>query len=465
MQPRLSLPGRLACIALPVALFGLAAASNACAHAAAGPSSKPVTTAAPADNSGLIFDGLTLYGTVDVGVAHLDHGAPLSPYHGPGLTFTVQKFSDRAVTSAAPNGLSQSKIGLMGNEPVGGGFSVVFKLETGFQPTSLKLTDGPKSLIEANGKPFDQQADSGDSSRAGQILQGAAYAGLQSKTWGTLTYGWQNSLQLDNLQKYDPQLQSQAFSPIGTSGAAAGGGITEDSRLDNSLKYALQHRFARVVVMHQFSSHNGQPGTADEVDVGGDLAGFSVDAALIKVHDALSAASLTAAQNAVSPGTLAGTVSNNTMWSLQGKYVRRTATLYAGYEHITYANPDHALPNGTTSLGGYVLSTVNNNAYANHRVLQVSWAGLRYSLTRALDVTGAYYRYDQNSYKGNGCTDRSASSCSGSLNSGALVADYRLTRHFDVYAGINSSAVADGLASGFLKTSAFSEMGGIRFNF
>jgi predicted porin len=465
LQPRFSIqrgPARICLLGL--ALAGLAAAPRAHAQAA-DPSAKPDPTAAPAANSGLTLDGVTLYGTIDVGVAHLDHGAPLSAYHGPGLTFTVQKFSDRSVTSAAPNGLSQSRIGLTGAEPLGDDISAVFKLETGFQPTSGRLTDGPRSLVEANGKPLNRQADSGDSSRAGQVFQGAAYAGLQSKTYGALTYGWQNSLLLDNLLKYDPQLQAQAFSPIATSGVAGGGGVTEDGRLDNSLKYTLRRGFARVAVMHQFPSHNGQPGSADEVDIGGDVAGLSLDASLIQLHDAISDASLTAAQAAVSPGTLAATVSNNTTWSMQAKYARKQAQLYAGYEHITYTNPDHPIGDGSTGLGGYVLSTVNNDAYSHHRVLQISWVGLRYSLTKVLDVTGAYYRYDQNSYQGNGCSNRSASSCSGTMNAASLVVDYKLSKRFDVYAGISYSGVADGLASGFLQTTAVSQMSGVRFNF
>jgi hypothetical protein len=46
-----------------------------------------------------------------------------------------------------------------------------------------------------------------------------------------------------------------------------------------------------------------------------------------------------------------------------------------------------------------------------------------------------------------------------------LVATYKLTRHFDLYGGLNYSAVAGGLASGYLNTSAFGQMGGVRFSF
>ena len=423
------------------------------------------STPAKAWENNLTLWGITLYGTVDIGVAHLDHGAPLSATYGPGLPFLLQKFNNKPITSFAPNGLSQSKIGISGVEPVGGGVSAVFKLETGFQPTSGQLTDGQKSLVLSNGVPLAQQRESGDSSRAGQAFQGAAYAGLQSKTWGALTYGRQNSLILDDLQKYDPQLQSQAFSPVGYSGVAGGGGDTEDARLDQTLKYALQFHQVRVTVLHQFERRGGLPGGADQVNVGGDIGGLSADATYSHIADAVSAAPLTAAQAAVAPGTLAGTISDNTAWTLQGKYAWKKLRVFAGYEHIELVNPARPVAKGADAAGGYDLSTVSNTAYTNHKVQQFSWLGLRYALSPKLDLTVAGYRNVQNSYKGNGCSDRSASSCSGAHTEASLVADYRLTKHFDVYAGLNSSAAAGGMASGFLNTAVLSEMGGIRFSF
>lgn len=421
--------------------------------------------AAPAKAQGLTLWGITLYGTVDIGIAHLDHGAPLSATYGPGLPFLLQKFNNRDTTSIAPNGLSQSKIGVSAAEPLGGGVSAVFKLETGFQPTSGQLTDGPKSLVLSNGKPLDQQRESGDSSRAGQVFQGAAYAGLQSKTWGALTYGRQNGLILDNLQKYDPQQQAQAFSPIGYSGVAGGGGDTESARLDQSLKYAVQYRFARLAVMHQFERARGLPGGSDGVDLGGDFGPLSVDAAYVHVSDAVSAASLTAAQAAAAPGTLAGTISDNTAWTFQGRYSWKKARFYAGYEHIELANPARPVGKGADTIGGYRLSAVTNTAYTIPKVQQFYWAGVRYALTSKLDVTGAYYRNVQNSYRAAPCSDRSASSCSGARNEASLVADYKLTRRFDVYAGLNYSAASGGMAAGFLNTSVVSQMAGVRFNF
>jgi predicted porin len=418
----------------------------------------------------LTYAGVTLYGTVDMGIAYLTHGAPLSSSWGPGLPFFIQNFSNHSIASIGGNGLSQSKVGLSGVEPLGfADWNAVFRLETGFDPWSGRLVDAPASLVANNGKAASVKVSAGDSSRAGQAFQGGAYAGVSSKTFGTLTFGRQNGLMLDNLAKYDPQQQSQAFSPIGLSGNAAGMGDTESARLDQSLKYVISIGPGRVALLHAFGSDGYFPGSSNEVDVGADLGGFSIDAMWGVVHDEVSAASLTAAQvPTVAPGTLAGTISDNTGYSLQTSYNAKEffpIKIYAGWERVKYDNPQHPLPAGTVGLGGYVLSIVSNTTYTIQRILQYSWVGARYSMTPNFDLTAAYYQYNQKSNAANGCRNASAGTCAGELHDASLVADYHWTKRFDSYAGVNYSLVQNGLASGFLFTNDWTPMVGVRFNF
>jgi predicted porin len=424
---------------------------------------------APATLSGpptLTWLGVTLYGVVDVGLAHLSHGAPASNTYGPGLPYIVQNFSNSSMTSIANNGLSQSRIGLSGIEPLGvADLKAVFKLETGFQPTTGRLTDGPRSLVDDNGRANADKVTAGDSSRAGQPFQGAAFAGISSAMAGTLTFGRQNSLMADDLMKYDPQLQSQAFSPIGYSGAAGGLGDTQDKTLDDSLKYTLGFGPVHVAGLYQFSSRGFLPGGSESFDAGLDVAGLSIDFVWGRVHDAISAASLTAAQNAAAPGTLAATVSDNTAYAILGRYAIRSIKIYAGYEHMTYANPKDPIASGTATIGGYVLSAVNNTAFTIHKVLQYAWVGARLSVTPSLDLTGAYYQFRQNSYAADACSDRSSASCSGRYHDASFVADYRISLRFDLYAGVNYTRATDGMAAGYLNDHNWTSMLGIRFTF
>lgn len=412
------------------------------------------------------WNGITVYGTVDVSLAHLTHGAPLSNTYPPSLPFVLSSYSNRPITSLGDNGLSQSKLGLSGAEPLGLlDLKGLFRVETGFQPTSGRLADGPKSLIDNNGVANASRISAGDSGRAGQALNGVAFVGVGSSMLGTLTFGRQNTLMADDLVKYDPQLQSQSFSPIGYSGVSGGFGDTEDKTLDDSIKYTLAHGPVHVAGMVQLGKHGYEPEGAWFVDVGAEVAGLSVDAVYGKVFGAISAASLNAMQNMTAPGTLAGTISDNTGYSILASYSMKPIRLYAAYEHIKFENPKDPLPAGTVTVGGYVLSTVNNAAYNIAKVLQYAWGGVRFSATPQLELSAAYYHFIQNSYNANGCTDNSAGSCSGTFDDVSAVADYKLTRRFDVYAGINYTTGADGLVSGFINTSNIATLAGIRFNF
>jgi predicted porin len=445
-------------------------------------------TAAPAsgpkksDSGALTWNGITLYGTVDLGLEYVSHGAPLSQTWGPGLPSFIQNFSNHSILSVNGNGLSQSKIGISGVEPIPGinDWSGVFRVETGFNPWSGRLVDGPASLAADNGKAAAVKTSAGDSSRAGQAFNGVAFAGLSSKTFGTITFGRHNGLMLDMLGKYDPQLQAQAFSPIALSGTSGGLGATESNRLDNSLKYNLTVGPARVAYIHGFGSDGYFPQNSNEFSVGMDLGGFSIDALYGLVHGevaaaSLSAANVTALNTAPQPlpgwslaNTLAGTVSDNTGYSVQMSYNAKEffpVKLYAGWERIKFNNPAHTDPVGTQILSGYILGIVNNAAFTHQKILQISWVGARWSVTPEFELTAAGYGYNQKSFAANGCTNASATSCAGEMADLSLVADYHFTKRFDSYAGVNWSRVSNGLASGFLFTSEYSPMVGVRYNF
>jgi len=454
-----------------------------------GPASSAASAPAPAsgppkknDSGSLTWNGITLYGTVDIGVEYVSHGAPLSQTWGPGLPSFIQNFSNHSITSVNGNGLSQSKIGLSGVEPIPGlpDWNGIFRVETGFNPWNGRLVDGPGSLIADNGKAAAVKTSAGDSSRAGQAFNGVTFAGISNKTFGTLTFGRQNGLMLDLLTKYDPQLQAQAFSPISLSGTSGGLGDTQSNRLDNSLKYQLQVGPARIAYIHGFGSDGYVPQNSNEFTVGADIAGFSIDALYGLVHGevaaaSLSAANITALNTAPQPlpgwsvsNTLAATISDNTGYSVQMSYNAKDyfpVKFYAGWERIKYNNPSHPDPVGTIDLGGYVLGVVNNTAFNIQKILVISWVGARWSVTPDFDLTAAGYGYNQKSFAANGCRNASATSCAGELADISLVGDYHFTKRFDAYAGVNWSRVQNGLASGYLFTSEYSPMVGVRYNF
>lgn len=421
------------------------------------------------DDNSLSWNGVTLYGTVDIGAAYQNHGAPLSQDQYTGLAYLITKNSNKSITSIAPNALSQSKLGLKGLEPIADDLNVVFNLEAGFNPASGKLSDALGSLVHNNGVPQASQTTGADGSRAGQLFNGPAFVGLSSKAFGTLTVGRHNTLLTDAVVKYDPLGTSYAFSVLGAAGGTAGGGNTQDVRLDDSLKYTYVYSHFRGGVLYQFGHSDTSPGTAGQFDIGGDFGKLSIDAIYAYKNQAIQAASLSTAQLAM-PGvphdSLAATISDNASKTLVASYTPSDIwKISGGYERITYSNPSSPLAAGFSGLGGYYISFVSNTAYNHHKILQVSWLGASYQISDQTKLTGAWYHYNQNSFQGNGCSDNSASSCSGTLNAYSVVFDHRLSKRFDTYTGVMYSKVSRGLSSGYLFTSTYDPTVGFRFQF
>jgi predicted porin len=445
---------------------------------------------------------------------------------------------------------------------MGADWVVLGKLETGFSPISGEIADACASLARMNGIITPLQITNGDSSRCGQAFNGPAYVGVSNPTYGTLTVGRQQSLQLDALSVYDPQLLAYAFSPLGYSGFACGAGNTEACRWDNAVKYIFQYGPFHAAGMYT----NGGWDTAIFSGAYGGNAGFtwkgfSVDAVYMKENSVVQATPLgfgtTGAVGTCNPAVggggqpqftlepdpdhmgqqilvnhgnkceldqLNGRISDNDMWSVMAKYTYEFTdccagslkdgtpapgpklTIYAGYEHITQGNPEDTVLLGTsattpvqahaTTIGGYILASVNNFFFSTDRVTGVWWGGARYELPSGLSFAGAYYRYDQNTFLTNhrdtatGVTDNTriscfdqtatnatnktkgtffgnvtASNCGGTFDTASFVIDYQFNKHFDIYTGVAYSDVSGGLGSGFLNDNMLTAMSGMRLRF
>ncbi len=435
-------------------------------------------TAPPKDDSSLTWNGITLYGIVDVGLQYITHGVPISDYFPAGSYPAAAKGNNASVTGVTPSNLSQSRIGLSGLEPIPnfGDVAFVFRMETFFNPQSGNLSDGLKSLVLNNGKPLAEQSVGVDTSVAGQAFAGALYAGFSSPTYGSLTFGRHVTLVADGISKYDPMGAAQAFSIIGLSGFAAGGGNTEDRRLDQSVKYTAKFGPVHVGGLYKFNGSNGGANTGAQGQLGVDfLGGGSVDAYYFKMKDAIGVSSLSAAQvqdlptlGYSSSNSLAGTISDTTSYDLMASYNFGTVKIYGGYERVKFDNPSTPLPVGFVTIGGYVLAVVNNAAYDNEKIEKVFWGGVKWTPIQPLELTAAYYGYHQDAYAGGakaGCSTDVSGQCSGSLNAISLLGDYHFTKRFDAYLGGMWSGVKDGLANGYINKDTTAITTGLRFKF
>ena len=428
-----------------------------------------------ADDS-LTWNGITLYGVLDVGVQYDTHSAPFTPYRPAASGNIVRSNSrDSSVIGLTPSNMGQTRVGLQGLEPLAGDWSAVFQAETFFNPQSGEIANSVKSLAANNGVLLANQSVGVDGGAAGQAFQ-TAFVGLQSARFGALTFGRQNSLLSEGVIQYDPNYKASAFGLLGASNTYAGGGSSEDDRLDSTAKYKVKFNdLVHIAALYKFSGSNGSANTAVQGNIGSSFGGASLDAYYSKVNSAITASSLSVAQVAALPGlgysvsnSLAGAISDNTTYSLMGEYKLEPFKFFAGYEYIQYTNPSRPLDAGFTDIGGYVLAFVNNNAYAHEKIVQVYWTGVRYSVTPKLDLTAAYYGYHQSAFgigKQADCSTIAHSTCSGGLDAFSFDADYRFNKHFDAYVGAMYSGVHDGAANGYLTTTNINPTIGARYKF
>jgi predicted porin len=423
----------------------------------------------------LTWHGITLYGVIDIGVQYDTHSAPFTPYRPAASGNIVRQNSRRSVTGLTPSNMGQSRVGLQGIESLNADWSAIFQLETFFNPQTGEIADSLKSLTVNNGRSLATQSVGVDGSSAGQAFQ-TAWVGLKSARFGTLTFGRQVTLLLEGTIKYDPNYNASAFGLLGASNTYSGGGAQEDNRLDSTVKYFVDFGdLAHFAALYKLNDSSGSANTAFQADIGGNFAGASVDAYYSKENSAITASSLTAAQVAELPklgysvsNSLAATISDNTAYALMSSCRIESFKVFAGYEHIKYANPNTPLSAGFNDIGGYVLAFVTNNAYNDSKTVQVYWTGVRYAVLPNLDLTAAYYGYHQNAYgtgKQAGCTTSAYGTCSGSFESFSLDADYRFNLHFDAYMGAMYSGVHDGVASGYFYTTNINPTVGVRYKF
>jgi predicted porin len=423
----------------------------------------------------LTWHGITLYGVIDIGVQYDTHSAPFTPYRPAASGNIVRQNSQGSVSGLTPSNMGQSRVGLQGIEPLNENWSAIFQVETFFNPQSGELADSLKSLTVNNGRSLATQSVGVDGSSAGQAFQ-TAWVGLKSARFGTLTFGRQVTLLLEGTIKYDPNYNASAFGLLGASNTYSGGGTQEENRLDSTVKYFVEFNdLVHFAALYKFNDASGSANTAYQADLGGEYAGASVDAYYSKENSAITATSLTAAQVAKLPAlgysvsnSLAATISDNTAYALMASYKIDPFKLFAGYQHIKYANPDRPLSAGFNDIGDYVLAFVTNNAYNVSKTLNVYWTGVRYTVLPNLDLTVAYYGYQQNAYgtgKQAGCSTSAHSVCSGSLEAFSFDADYHLSKRFDAYLGAMYSGVHDGVASGYLYTTNINPTVGVRYKF
>jgi predicted porin len=438
----------------------------------------------------LAWFGVRFYGTIDVGYGYQTNGSPFDRIAGPGVNYFPGKNSLGGKWLPSPNALSQSNIGFLVKEPLGGGWSFVGQLETAFDPLSMRLANSSGSVHENNGLPLVLQTTNGDGSSQGRFYNSLGFAGVSHDAWGALTVGRQNTLMRDSILAYDPMASAYAFSVIGFFGASGGGGLTEQGKATTAVKYRINFGNYHFGAFGQFGGYSDGNSSQGQVlgDIGADwnigpgvfsadvVGGFTKDGVVL----GLSGPSLfPGIPNPIAAQTLSATISDNSNIMVSAKYSLDRWKFYAGWTWMQFTNPSDNITS-FTDLPGYLLpfpgGTINLTQYATgDKILQVVWTGARYSITDSVDLVGAYYHQDQNDFSGGTsvtaggvtqtCAQNRTSSgkCAGTMDAASFLIDWKFAPKWDTYVGTLYSKMNGGLASGFLADNNWATTAGIRF--
>jgi predicted porin len=449
----------------------------------------------------LSYMGLTVYGQVDVGGGYETHASPFNKDFNNGVSELVAKSSNGGKWQWVPNGLSQSNVGIKMKEQVVPNWYIVGDVNLGFDPYSFKLSNGPQSLVDNNGRNTPSvggllQSANSDSSRAGQWDNARGYFGVSNSVYGTLTFGRQYAFSNDMASNYDPSGGSYGFSLIGSSGTPIQGlGDTELARYNTSLKYQVTYNMFRAGALWGFGDYStGDPSNgAYQFDVGFDYAGFSLDAIYSYAKDAVFLSALSSTTIGKYPAyasDLGATIADVESEAIAAKYKNGPWQAFAGYahDHFASATDSYALDRakyGFDSIAGIDVpgtNTISGNistiAY-NGKVLQTAWTGAKYSLLSNLDIAGAYYyEWQNNFYLASASTcgahakgaygpevGAANSYCAGHLEAVSGLVDWRPWKRVDVYGGVMYSQGAGGMVSGWSHDNNTAFTAGVRVSF
>lgn len=398
-----------------------------------------------------------IYGNLDVGVGYSAHTLSSNPTDGAtgNYPFANPK-GDKSWTGMINGARSANLIGFRGEEALGNGLKAIFALETGFVLPTGQVVDFQR-MVANNGGLATPTTVNGDSSLNGQLFGRQAWLGLSSDKFGTIKFGRNYSFGTEILGAYDPQGLSPAFSPFGYYGGYAGGGFTQDQRIDNSVKYAYKNSGFNVGALYQFGQQAGafNAGSEFQLTAGYDAAMWGVQAAYSSTKDSLLA----------SPGsafdTLKLTVADTSAWILAGKFKLNTVTLSAGYELIKTESPSNGSVDtmtNITNVNGYQVSGLSTWT-GNARKQDMYFAGAKWDITSAWDLNGGVYRLHQRDY------GSAAAAGKGDSTFYTITTDYKFSKRTSAYAGLSYNKVEDALAAGYINDSNTFVGAGLRHSF
>jgi len=400
-----------------------------------------------------------LYGVIDLGVGHVENSLSTDP----NFPATVNPVSatkvavNTGVTGMFNGGIQDSRWGLRGSEDLGNGMKAFFTLESGFDANNGSLNNGAAALANNSPKAVTVSANT---SLDGQLFNRQAFVGLSDQALGSIAFGRNYAPMFEIVVDYDPVQDAQLFSPLGFSGTiGGGGGVSEDTRVDNSIKYKNKIGDVNFGVLYKLGGVAGNTSAQSgyTFNLGYEAGPFGIQAAYENFTDALKTSNSTVA------GEINVTNYNTQAFMIAAKYKFGEATIRGGFEEYTLKTPSDTLASlGLTTLYGYTIANAaaaSANFSADNQTTDIWWIGGDYNFTPQLNLALGFY--DQNPKQSDDLKQ-----LSGNIYSYSALLDYHFSKRSDVYAGLMySSYKGDNYPSATYNTSNYITAIGIRHKF
>jgi len=365
-----------------------------------------------------------IYGILDIGLGYLEHSWAGSDVFASTINPYNLNASPRSFTGLYTGGISMSRVGTYGEYGFGGGRKVFFRVETAINSTTGRLS--------SNGQAIDDNIYGLRTANAASAINGqwdsrGAYLGVSDPHWGSLQAGRTQNFAFEQVVEYDPVQASLLYSPLGFSGGIGGGlGATENSRLDESLRYQNKLGGVDFGLQYKFKGdQNAQSaGYAWVAMLGYSNGPFSLKGTLSETTNSVV---WPVQYSNVTPPGQSLQIENTRGYLLTALYRAGSATLKAGYEDLEVYAPSN--PNLTAIQDYYGIAVPKPAVNATGRqYYQVWWVGGDYRFTPQFDIGVGIYDID--TYNNPEINKQYLALAY------SLLADYSFTKSFDVYLGV-----------------------------
>ena len=445
---------------------------------------------APFKTNFTLFDhkgDFQVYGIIDIGAVTTNHSYPTNGQL-PNQFYPYQNYTAAAAGRQSgwnQGGLQDSRLGFKGGIDLfhsgDNNVKFIYQLEAGFNPLNGTLNDAAKTLSQ-NPYGHTTNTTSADSSLNGELFGRQAWGGIDAGKLGKLTFGLQYNPFYNIFGEYDPTNKADTFSPFGESGTVGGGGgVSEDARMKNSIKYANGFDVAGGKLtgsaIYQFGNASGDmsKGYGLGLQAGYETDMFGVQVAYDKFEDAIAATNSDIGGVHTTYGNINAKAYNTEATLVALKFIPNKEWKFkGGWEWYERQSPsDLNLNYG--SLWGYQLSnpnvlsgfsaTDNGNSKQAYNVFFVGSEynfGERFAQLNGLTLAVGYYDTLTETSIVKGVAQAGSTGREGTWTG---VVDYKLNKRFDLYAAATTNHFA-GAAAKSTQLSDINAFGlGVRMKF